>query len=44
LSEQIRKLFENKEYEKSITEGTTDPETISKRFKLAKEYLVQNEK
>ena len=39
---QIKKLFENEDYRKSITEGTTDQPTIATRLRLAKEYLVQN--
>ncbi len=42
LKKHISELFEDKDYLKSIAEGTTDPETISTRFLIAKKYLVQN--
>lgn len=42
LNVHIRELFNNETYKKSISEGTTDPETIATRLKLAKKYLVQN--
>ena len=38
----IKKLFDNPDYKKSISEGTTDPETIKTRIRLAREYLVQD--
>jgi len=42
LSGQISKMFKDGAYLKSISEGTTDPETIRTRFSIAKNYLVQN--
>lgn len=44
LKNSIIELFKNQDYIKNITEGTTDPETINNRFKLAKDFLVKNEK
>ena len=42
LKKDISELFKDPDYIKSITEGTTDRESISKRFSTAKKYLVQN--
>lgn len=40
ISEQVCLLFEDTNYMKCITEGTTDDETVKSRFNLAKRYLV----
>lgn len=40
LKGQIAKLFKDTSYLKAISEGTTDPESISTRMKIAKRYLV----
>ena len=40
----LKELFDNSDYQKYITEGTTDPATITNRIRLTKEYLVQNGK
>ncbi len=40
LKEHILQLFKDSDYLKNITEGTTDPETISSRLSIAKKYLV----
>lgn len=42
LKQQITEMFKDPAYLKSITEGTTDPETIRTRFSITKNYLVQN--
>lgn len=41
LPENLKELFANSAYMKAIREGTTDPDTIRTRFKLARRYLVR---
>lgn len=43
ISDNVQKLFKNDDYLKAIAEGTTDPETIKNRFKIAKQYLLKHE-
>lgn len=41
IAENISRLFKDKVYLDAITEGTTDPETIKRRFSIAWRYLVK---
>jgi len=41
LKQNIQELFKNEAYLKSIREGTTDPDTITSRVNLTKQYLVK---
>lgn len=41
LKENIKNLFKNDAYLKSISEGTTDPDTINSRISLTKQYLLK---
>jgi uncharacterized protein with ParB-like and HNH nuclease domain len=41
LKQNIQELFKNEAYLKSVSEGTTDPDTIESRINLTKQYLVK---